>query len=168
MAAVGNEVLFRKDQDEKNLVGYINEVRKNTNGVSISYVGIYNEFIENLNLVDASDHILINCYPFWEGAYIEHASVYLQEMYNKTIAIAKGKEVILTETGWPSSGQVIGEAIPSEENQMIYYIESQEWATKAKVKLFYFTSFDETWKYQFEGWAGTSWGLWDVHEKFNI
>ena len=168
MAAVGNEVLFRKDQDEKNLVGYINEVRKNTNGVSISYVGIYNEFIENPNLVDACDQILINCYPFWEGAYIQHASVYLQEMYKKTKDISKGKEIIITETGWPSSGQVIGEAIPSEENQMIYYIESQEWATKAKVKLFYFTSFDETWKYQFEGWAGTSWGLWDVHEKFKF
>jgi len=168
MAALGNEVLFRKDQDEKNLVGYINEVRNKTTGIPISYVGIYNEFIENPHLVDACDQILINCYPFWEGAHIQHASVYLQEMYNKTKDISKGKEIIITETGWPSSGQVIGEAIPSKENQMIYYVESQEWAAKAKVKLFYFTSYDETWKYQFEGWAGTSWGLWDVYEKFKF
>jgi glycoside/pentoside/hexuronide:cation symporter, GPH family len=168
MAAVGNEVLFRKDQDEKKLLGYINEVRNNTNGVPISYVGIYNEFIEYPHLVDACDQILINCYPFWEGAHIQHASVYLQEMYKKTKDISKGKEIIITETGWPSSGQEIGEAIPSKENQMIYYIESQEWAAKAEVKLFYFNSFDETWKYQFEGWAGTSWGLWDVHEKFKF
>ncbi|MFN5850093.1 MAG: MFS transporter, partial [Chitinophagales bacterium] len=125
MAAVGNEVLFRKDQDEEKLIVYINEVRKNTNGISISYVGIYNEFIDYPKLVDACDNILINCYPFWEGAHIEHASVYLQEMYNKTKLIAKGKEIIITETGWPSSGQVIGEAIPSVENLMIYYIESQ-------------------------------------------
>lgn len=168
MAAVGNEVLFRKDQDEKNLVGYINEVRNKTSGIPISYVGIYNEFIENPHLVDACDQILINCYPFWEGAHIQHASVYLQEMFKKTKDIAKGKEIIITETGWPSSGQVIGEAIPSIENQMIYYVESQEWAAKANAKLFYFTSYDETWKYQFEGWAGTSWGLWDVHEKFKF
>ncbi|MCE2962299.1 MAG: MFS transporter [Chitinophagales bacterium] len=168
MAAVGNEVLFRKDQDEEKLIVYINEVRKNTNGISISYVGIYNEFIDYPKLVDACDNILINCYPFWEGAHIEHASVYLQEMYNKTKLIAKGKEIIITETGWPSSGQVIGEAIPSVENLMIYYIESQEWAAKARVKLFYFSSFDESWKYHFEGWAGTSWGLWDVNEKFKF
>lgn len=168
MASVGNEVLYRKDQDEATLINYINEVRKNTNNVPISYVGIYNEFTEYSNLVDACDHILINCYPFWEGANIQHASVYLQEMYNKTKAIAKGKEVIVTETGWPSSGQEVGESIPSKENLMIYYVESQEWAAKANVKLFYFSSFDESWKYHFEGKAGTAWGLWDVNGNFKL
>jgi len=168
MAAVGNEVLFRGDIDQNTLIGYINEVRKNTNGIAISYVGIYNEFSDYPNLIDACDKILINCYPFWEGAHIEHASVYLQEMYNKTKAIAKGKEVMITESGWPSKGQVVGEAIPSKENLMIYFVESQEWATQADVKLFYFSSFDESWKVHFEGWAGTSWGLWDVNEKFKF
>jgi len=168
MAAVGNEVLFRGDIDQNTLIGYINEVRKNTNGIAISYVGIYNEFSDYPNLIDACDKILINCYPFWEGAHIEHASVYLQEMYNKTKAIAKGKEVMITESGWPSKGQVVGEAIPSKENLMIYFVESQEWAAQANVKLFYFSSFDESWKVHFEGWAGTSWGLWDVNEKFKF
>jgi len=168
MAAVGNEVLFRGDINQDTLIGYINEVRKNTNGISISYVGIYNEFSDYPKLIDACDKILINCYPFWEGAHIEHASVYLQEMYNKTKAIAKGKEVMITESGWPSKGQVVGEAIPSKENLMIYFVESQEWAAQANVKLFYFSSFDESWKVHFEGWAGTSWGLWDVNEKFKF
>jgi len=168
IAAVGNEVLFRGDQDENTLIGYINEVRKNTSGISVSYVGIYNEFSDYPKLIDVCDNILINCYPFWEGAHIEHASVYLQEMYNKTKTIAKGKEVLITESGWPSKGQVVGEAIPSNENLMIYFVESQEWAAQTNVKLFYFSSFDESWKVHFEGWAGTSWGLWDVNEKFKF
>jgi GPH family glycoside/pentoside/hexuronide:cation symporter len=168
MATVGNEVLFREDQNIETLISYINEVKNKANGISVSYVGIYNEFIENPKLVEASDKVLINCYPFWEGASIEHASVYLQEMYQKTHAIAKGKEVIVSETGWPSKGQIVGEAIPSKENLMIYFVEYQTWAKQLNVKTFHFSSFDESWKIHFEGWAGTSWGLWDSNEKFKF
>jgi GPH family glycoside/pentoside/hexuronide:cation symporter len=42
---------------------------------------------------------------------------------------------------------------------MIYFIEAQDWAKAANVKLFYFSSFDETWKIRFEGGVGTSWRL---------
>ncbi len=168
MLSVGNEVLFRGDQDVQTLISYINQVKQNTKNISVSYVGIYNEYIDNQQLIEVSDKILINCYPFWEGSNIEHASVYLQEMYQKINKIAKGKEIIVTETGWPSKGQVIGEAIPSSDNLMIYFIEAQAWAKAANVQLFYFSSFDETWKIRFEGGAGTSWGLWDVNENFKF
>lgn len=168
VAAIGNEVLFRGDQDENALINYINEVKKNTSGVPVCCVDIYNEFINHPKLVNACDKLLINCYPFWEGANIQHAGVYLQEMYNKVKAMANGKEIIVTETGWPSNGQVVGEAIPSKENMMLYYMEVQLWAAEANVKLFYFSSFDEAWKMHFEGWAGTSWGLWDKNENFKL
>jgi GPH family glycoside/pentoside/hexuronide:cation symporter len=168
MAAVGNEVLFRGDQDETVLINYIQKVKQSTNGVPIGCVEIYGEFINHPKLVNACDKLLINGYPFWEGANIEHAGVYLQEMYNKIKAVANGKEVIVTETGWPSDGQVVGEAVPSKLNMMLYYMEAQLWAQKANVKLFYFSSFDESWKIHSEGWAGTSWGLWDKDEKLKI
>ncbi|WP_416439304.1 MFS transporter [Phnomibacter sp. MR] len=168
MAAVGNEVLFRGDQDENTLIAYINEVKKNTTGVPVSCVDIYSELISHPKLVQACDQLLINCYPFWEGAHIEHAGIYLQEMYARVKAIANGKEVIIAETGWPSNGQVVGDAVPSLVNQMLYYAEVQSWAAQVGVKLFYFSSFDESWKIHFEGWAGTSWGLWDENENFKL
>ncbi len=168
MAAIGNEVMFRGDQDEDTIIKYIQEVKRNTKGVSICCIDIYNELINHPKLIEASDKLLINCYPFWEGASIEHAGIYLQEIYNKTKAIAKGKEIIITETGWPSKGEVTGEAIPSVENQMLYYMEAQTWAKQVNVKLFYFSSFDEAWKIHSEGWAGTSWGLWDENENFKF
>jgi glycoside/pentoside/hexuronide:cation symporter, GPH family len=168
IAAVGNEVLFRGDQDEAALINYINQVKKQSNGVPVGCVDIYGELINHPTLLAACDKVLINGYPFWEGAYIEHAGVYLQEMYNKVKAVANGKKIIITETGWPSDGQAVGEAVPSKENQMLYYLEAQLWAKQAGVKLFYFSSFDEAWKMHFEGWAGTSWGLWDENENFKF
>jgi glycoside/pentoside/hexuronide:cation symporter, GPH family len=168
IAAVGNEVLFRNDQDEDTLLGYIQQLKNNTSGIPIGYVDTYHEIINHPRLIEASDKILINCYPFWEGAGIEYAGFYLQEMYNKTKAVSKGKEIIITETGWPGKGELVGDAVPSEENQMLYFIEATTWATTTNVNLFYFSSFDESWKIHAEGWAGTSWGLWDQNEQLKI
>lgn len=168
VASVGNEVLFRGDQTEETILNYIKQVKNNTSGIPVCYVDTYYEYINHPKLVEASDKILINCYPFWEGANIEHAGIYLQEMYNKTKAIANGKEIIITETGWPSKGDATGEAVPSNENQIIYFIEAKTWSTQAGVSLFYFSSFDESWKVHSEGWAGTSWGLWDQNEKLKF
>jgi glycoside/pentoside/hexuronide:cation symporter, GPH family len=168
MAAVGNEVLFRGDQDENTLISYINEVKKSSAGVPVGCVDIYGEFTNHPALVNACDTLLINGYPFWEGAHIEHAGIYLQEMYKKVQAIANGKEIIITETGWPSKGEAVGEAVPSKVNQMLYFLEAQLWATQTDTKLFYFSSFDEAWKMHAEGWAGTSWGLWDENENFKF
>lgn len=165
LAAVGNEVLFRGDQDETKIIEYIRQVKNESTEIPICYVDVYSEFIKYPRLIQESDKILINCYPFWEGASIEHAALYLQEMIHKTKAHADDKEVIVAETGWPSSGELIGNALPSPINAMKYFTESQKLCQENNIKLFYFSSFDESWKIDAEGKAGISWGLWDSTEK---
>ncbi|HAN79156.1 MAG TPA: glycosyl hydrolase, partial [Bacteroidales bacterium] len=51
--------------------------------------------------VEACDVILCNCYPFWEGTEFNHALQHEQYMYKLAQTAAKGKRVIITETGWP-------------------------------------------------------------------
>jgi GPH family glycoside/pentoside/hexuronide:cation symporter len=161
LAAVGNEVRFRGDQDEHKILEYIKYVKKENSKIPICYVDVYSEFIKYPSLIQESDKILINCYPFWEGASIEHAPLFLQEMIHKTKAHVGDKEVIITETGWPSSGELIGNAIPNPINAMKYFYESQKLCQENKIKLFYFSSFDESWKKDTEGKVGISWGIWD-------
>jgi len=48
---------------------------------------------------------------------------------------------------------------------MKYFINAQEWAKANDIDLFYFSSFDESWKVVHEGEVGTRWGLWDKHEQ---
>ena len=165
-AAVGNEVLFREELDEDTIIGYIQKVKKETNQIPVGYVEVYYEFENRPKLTAACDIIMANCYPFWEGANIKTAGFHLQEMYQRTLAVSKGKKVIITETGWPSIGDNVNLAEPSKSNMMEYYSKTQLWAKEKDVDVFYFSSFDESWKIHSEGWAGTSWGLWDVNEKF--
>ena len=166
IAAVGNEVLFRGELSENTIINYIKQVKKSAKDTPVGYVDVYYELINRPKLIAECDVVLANCYPFWEGADIKISGFYLQEMYRKTCDAVSNKKVIITETGWPSIGEQVGAAVPSRENVMKYYIKVQEWAKNENVDIFYFSSFDESWKIHSEGWAGTSWGLWDVNENF--
>lgn len=166
IAAVGNEVLLRNELPEPELIQYLQQVRALLPAhIPVGCVDAYYRFLEQPALVDACDVVLINCYPFWEGAAVEHAPVYLQQMYALTKQVARDKKVIIAETGWPSSGQAVAAAQPSSENAMKYFITTQQWAEDEAIELFYFSSFDESWKLYQEGEVGTRWGLWDKNEK---
>jgi GPH family glycoside/pentoside/hexuronide:cation symporter len=166
IAAVGNEVLHREEISEQELLNYINRVRQALPAsIPVGYVDAYYQFLNRPTLTDACDIILANCYPFWEGANNLYAISYIDNMVELTQKVAKGKKVIVTETGWPSTGQIVEAAEPSMLNAMKYFIAVQEWAKSKNIELFYFSSFDESWKVKEEGAVGARWGIWDKDEK---
>jgi GPH family glycoside/pentoside/hexuronide:cation symporter len=169
IAAVGNEVLLRGDLSLEEVLGYITQVKEALPGIPVGFVDTYYQFHDHPELTEACDVILANCYPFWEGCHIDDASKYLQQMHYIAVQAAKGKPVIITETGWPTKGEPTKGAEPSLENTMKFFLNLDNWCKKAKVDVFYFSSFDESWKIHHEGEVGQRWGLWDKNEnlKFN-
>ncbi len=167
IAAVGNEVLLRGELPQAELLALIERVKQAVpEGVAVGCVDAYYQFLERPALTAACDVLLPNCYPFWEGIPIEHATAYLQRMLALVKAAGgEDKRVIVTETGWPGRGQAVGQAQPSSDNAMRYFIDVQQWGRREGIKLFYFSSFDEPWKRQQEGEVGTQWGLWDAQER---
>jgi exo-beta-1,3-glucanase (GH17 family) len=85
----------------------------------------------------------------------------MKEMYRRAQIAANGKRVIISETGWPTVGSAFGAAVPSYENALEYFIRTYQWALEDDVDIFYFSSFDESWKVGDEGDVGAYWGLWD-------
>jgi GPH family glycoside/pentoside/hexuronide:cation symporter len=165
IAVVGNEALMREDLSEAELLAYIYRVKEALPDIPVGYVDAYFQFHERPKLVEACDVILANCYPFWEGCPIDQATVYLNQMYLITQLAAKGKPVIITETGWPNEGTSTEGAVPSDDKAMQYFINVNNWAKSEGINLFYFSSFDESWKVHQEGNVGARWGIWDKNEK---
>jgi len=161
IVAVGNELLLREELHEDQLIEYINRVKKELPDIPVGYVDAYYIFRDYPTVADACDVILSNCYPFWECCSIEYSLDYMKHMYQIAKTVAKGKRVIITETGWPTIGEKYGGAQPSYENAMRYFIETYEWAKEDDIDIFYFSSFDEDWKVTDEGEYGSSWGIWD-------
>lgn len=168
IAVVGNETLMRKELSEQQLIAYINRVKRALPEISVGYVDAYYQFVECPKLTAACDVLLANCYPFWEGCSIEQSSTYLKQMYAVTQKVSDGKPVIITETGWPNQGDHTKSAHPSESNAMKYFINTANWAQQNEVPLFYFSSFDESWKVHHEGDVGARWGLWDKNEQLKF
>ena len=168
IAAVGNEVMYREDLSEDELIDYINRVKSAIPNTPVGYVDAYYEFTDRPKITDVCDVILANCYPFWEGCSLEYSLVYMKQMYFQAMSAANGKKVIITETGWPSQGANLEGAFPSYENALKYFINAQNWSNDENIEMFYFSSFDESWKVGSEGDVGAFWGLWDKDEKLKF
>ena len=159
--AVGNEVLLRGELTEDELLDYMRRAKEGAPGVDVGYVDAYFEFVDHPRITEACDVLLANCYPFWEGCPAEHALLYMKDMYRRVEGVANGKRIIVSETGWPNIGSAEGAAVPSFENAIKYFVDTCRWAEDEGIEIFYFSSFDESWKVGAEGDVGAYWGLWD-------
>ena len=48
-------------------------------------------------------------------------------MYEAAKRVSNNKPVIITETGWPSEGDAVGDAVASQENAIKYFVNFQNW-----------------------------------------
>lgn len=168
IAAVGNEVLYRDDLSEDELLGFIQEVKEAIPGTPVGYVDAYYEFVSKPRITEICDVLLANCYPYWEACPFEYSLLYLKEMYQQVKRVSNGKPVIISETGWPSQGVGLHSAIPSEDNAMGYFINTQQWAKEDEIPVFYFSSSDESWKVGAEGDVGAYWGIYNKEEQLKF
>jgi exo-beta-1,3-glucanase (GH17 family) len=165
LVAVGNEVLYREDLTEEELLKFIKQVKSELPGIPVGYVDAYYEFCNRPAITDACDIIFANCYPFWEGCHIDYSLLYMKDMYQRALKAGNGKKVIITETGWPNRGTAFEDSAPSFNNAVRYFINAQNWSKEDNIDMFYFSSFDEMWKIGGEGDVGAYWGLWDKDGK---
>jgi exo-beta-1,3-glucanase (GH17 family) len=158
---IGSEVLLRGDLTEAELVNYINQVKAAVPGVPVSTADVYGELLAHPAVMSACDVIMPNYYPYWEGLTVDEAIYYVHLQHQQILQASAGKEVIVSETGWPSGGADVGGAVSSPENAAFYLQNAESWAETEGYKLFYFSAFDEPWKAVYEGSQGAYWGIWD-------
>jgi exo-beta-1,3-glucanase (GH17 family) len=168
IAAIGNEVMYRKDLTEEQLLAYLHDFKASFPNITTGYVDAYYEFTDRPNITAACDVILANCYPFWEGCPIEYALLYMKDMFHQATVAGGGKKVIITETGWPSEGGGFEGSLASDRNFLKYFIDAQKWSSEESIEMFYFSSFDESWKVGNEGDVGAYWGIWDKNEQLKF
>lgn len=138
LVAVGNEVLYREDLTEEELLKFILQVKNELPGIPVGYVDAYYEFCNRPAITEACDIIFANCYPFWEGCHINYSLLYMKDMYNRAVKAGNGKKVIITETGWPNRGTSFEDSDPSLINAIRYFINAQLWSKEDDIDMFYF------------------------------
>jgi glucan endo-1,3-beta-D-glucosidase len=142
--SVGSEDLYRNSEigvqahagigvEPEELVSYINQVREAISGTSLSdasigHVDTWNAWTNGSNaaVIEAVDWLGFDGYPYFQNTMansISDAKSLFDEAVGKTKGVANGKEVWITETGWPISGDQENLATASVENAKKFWDE---------------------------------------------
>jgi len=149
--SVGSEDLYRGDISPQNLANEIYDVRgmvhQFNSGIQVGHTDTWTAWVNGANdvVTRASDFILMDGYPYWQGATISNANqVFFQSLTdtrNHVNAVKPGIQVWIGETGWPSVGDIFNAAVPSRPNAQKYwkYVACQVFK---EANVFWFTAFD--------------------------
>lgn len=119
------------------------------------------------SLIDVIDGpVLVNIFPFHEGVAIDDALDSLKSTYNMIKTENPGLDLWIGETGWPSMGDPVDDAVPSCENATKYLQGCIDWVASEDIPLCYFEAYDEDWK-AYDQWGNqrapvieANWGVW--------
>ncbi|KAL2852052.1 glycoside hydrolase superfamily [Aspergillus pseudoustus] len=142
--SVGSEDLYRNSEtgvqanagigiEAEELVSYITQVREAISGTSLSdasigHVDTWNAWTNGSNaaVINAVDWLGFDGYPYFQSTMsnsISDAKSLFDEAVEKTRSAANGKEIWITETGWPVSGDQQNLAVASVENAKTFWDE---------------------------------------------
>lgn len=140
--SVGSEDLYRNSPmgegsiagpgvQPEELAGYIDQVRSLIKGTGLStapigHVDTWTAWVNGSNsaVTDAVDWLGFDGYPYFQNTMansIDNGKALFEDAVAKTKSAAGGKEVWITETGWPVSGKTENQAVASIANAKQYW-----------------------------------------------
>lgn len=158
---VGNEVLERKDLPVEALIEYIRDVKKRT-WRPVSTAETWSNWLAHPELGAEVDFIAVHILPYWEGLSVNEAVDFVFDRYYALQKAFPGKQVVITEVGWPSDGQPSKQATASLANQAQFLRQFLNRAAAEKVSYYVIEAFDQPWKMSLEGSAGAYWGIFNA------
>jgi len=162
---VGNEALLRREVSASQLVGYIQEVKKELPSMKVTYADVWEFWNQHPSVAPAVDRVTIHILPYWEDKPIavEIALLHVKNIYEQMKHTFANKEVVIGETGWPSFGRMREAAAPSAFNQALFTRSFVKIAEQQGWKYNFIEAFDQPWKRMSEGAVGGYWGLFDAN-----
>jgi len=151
--SVGSEAIYRKEITVEEAIANLDTVRALLKeyrvDVPAAIVDIAPIYSNSQALRLASDVIMTNTFPFWEGTPIEEAIDELDEDLQWLLQLpeSEGKRFVLGEHGWPSEGYNADVAgIASPQNQQRYMAESFCYVRDQGWEYYVFTGIDNAWR----------------------
>ena len=159
---VGNEVLLRGEMTASDLAATIRSVKAQVN-VPVTYADVWEYWLHNREIYDAVDFVTIHILPYWEDFPVraKFAAAHVDAIRRRMAVAFPGKEILVGETGWPSTGRMRDAALPSRTNQARVVSEILDLAKRENFRVNLIEAYDQPWKRQLEGSVGGYWGLFD-------
>eukprot|EP00531_Pseudo-nitzschia_arenysensis_P009169 CAMPEP_0116147492 /NCGR_PEP_ID=MMETSP0329-20121206/17782_1 /TAXON_ID=697910 /ORGANISM="Pseudo-nitzschia arenysensis, Strain B593" /LENGTH=733 /DNA_ID=CAMNT_0003643421 /DNA_START=138 /DNA_END=2336 /DNA_ORIENTATION=- len=151
--SVGSEAIYREDVTISEAIANLDSTRAllqayGMQDVPVAIVDIAPIYSNSQELRLASDTIMTNTFPFWEGLPIELAVDELDIDLGWLLGLqeSQGKSFVLSEHGWPSGGYLDDVGIASPENQLRYLEDSYCFLKEKGWAYYWFTAIDNDWR----------------------
>jgi glucan endo-1,3-beta-D-glucosidase len=97
-------------------------------GKPVGHVDTWTAYVNgsNADVITNCDFLGVDAYPYYQNTdanTIENGQSLFESAYQATVGVAQGKPVWITETGWPASGPLFGQAVASTANAETYWQE---------------------------------------------
>lgn len=158
---IGNEALLRDDIKPGDLIALIDRVKRQVN-IPVSTAEPWHVWLKYPELADNVDFITVHILPYWEGIPVDGAIGYILYRYRQLVTAFPHKHIYIGEVGWPSEGEWVKGAEPSQINQAKFIRDFLNIATKERLDYSIVEAFDARWKREIEGTVGAHWGLWNI------
>jgi len=161
---VGNETVLRDDLKPAELIDLIERVKQQVS-IPVSTAEPWHIWLKYPELADSVDFITVHILPYWEGVPIDGAVSYVNYRYQQLASAFPNKHIYIGEVGWPSEGQWVKGAEPSQINQARFIRDFLNLASDERFDYSIVEAFDEPWKRGIEGTVGAHWGIWSEAHK---
>jgi exo-beta-1,3-glucanase (GH17 family) len=154
----GSENILRGDHSASEVAQWVTYVRENlTRDIPVSTSDTPDSY--SAQLIDAVSAVCVTYYPYWNGVAAENAAADIEGMVTSLKERAGGKEIIISETGFPDYGDSVGEAVVNQENARIYFEYVYEWSKESGTLCIVFSAINEAWKGRYETDPEANFGL---------
>ncbi|CCU75234.1 Beta 1,3 glucanase/similar to BEC6 and BEC6-2 [Blumeria hordei DH14] len=135
--SVGSEDLYRAETTPNRLAEQIYDVRGMlstvpgySSNIQVGHVDTWTAWVNNVNIpvIKACDFIGTDGYPYFQTNdtnSVQNGNKLFQEsldaVRNSVAAVGSGAWVWVTESGWPTTGNTLNQAVPSIENAQLYW-----------------------------------------------
>ena len=160
---VGNEVLLRGEMTSTDLAATIRSVKAQVAPVPVTYADVWEFWLRYREVYEAVDFVTIHILPYWEDFPIraKYAAAHVDAIRKQMAVAFPNKEILIGETGWPSTGRMREGALPSRTNQARVVSEILDLAKRESFRVNLIEAYDQPWKRELEGTVGGYWGLFD-------
>lgn len=160
--SIGNELVNDGEATVDQVASYVSTARSALESAgytgSVVAVDTFIAVINNPGLCSISDYMAVNAHAYFDynTAAADAGPWVLEQIQRVWYACGGDKNVLVTETGWPSSGDTYGAAVPSLANQEAAIASIQDTCAN---DVFLFSAFDNKWAAP---------GAYDVEQYFGI
>lgn len=147
---VGSEAMYRGEVNVTTAIANAKEIKSlcaaKTLNVPVTIADTTEIYLKYPALIDAVDFASPNVFPFWDKITAEKGPAQLYSKLERLTKIAKGKDIVIGETGWPTDGVEPKGSKASMANAATYFQGFYKLAQQHNLKYYYFAGFDESWK----------------------